>query len=113
MPIRTQTTELLKFGFDSKQCKTYKASSENDKNLLVRLRKRDMKDILDNTSYDSTQMYVRADQDKPLMVQPGQNVLVKIKNNELIFKVNSMHVLTSLAHRPRFVRTAILSGSFS
>ena len=113
MPIRTQTTDLLKFGFDSKHCKSCKASSEQDEKLHARIRKRDINDILDRSTYELTQIYVRADRDKPLLVQPGQSVILNFNRRKLIFKVSSIHVLHAIAHRPRFVRTAILSGSFS
>jgi hypothetical protein len=56
---------------------------------------------------------VRAEQTESLQVQPGDSMHIKIKANDVFFQVSSIHVLTSISQRPRFVRTAILSGSFT
>jgi len=113
MPRRQDTTELQAFRFDSRDCKSFRASCTAHERLFIRIRKTDLADILKHTTFGTSQIYVRAEQTESLQVQPGESVRVKTKTTEFSFEVSSIHVLTSISQRPRFVRTAILSGSFT
>jgi hypothetical protein len=112
MPFRQRTTELQEFRFDCKDCKSFKGDCEGNDKLFIRIRKKDISDILNKTTYGISQIYVRADQDKPLQIQPGFSINIKIKDSVIVFEVSSIHMLTSLNKRPRFSRTAVLSGIF-
>ena len=113
MPRRQETTELQAFRFDSRDCKSFRASTVAHDNLFIRIRKIDLPDIMKYTTYDRSQIYVRAEQTEALQVQPGDIIHIKIKQEIVDFQVSSIHVLTSINQRPRFVRTAVLSGSFA
>ena len=113
MPRRQETTELQAFRFDSRDCKSFRASTVAHDNLFIRIRKPDLPDIMKHTTYDRAQIYVRAEKTEALQVQPGDTIHIKIKKQIVDFQVSSIHVLTSINQRPRFVRTAVLSGSFS
>ena len=113
MPFRQHTTELQQFRFDSKDCKSFKGHCEGNDKLFIRIRKRDISDILDKTTYSTSQIYVRAEKDSPLQIQPGYSIKIETKRDVLAFEVSSIHMLTSLNHRPRFSRTAVLSGIFT
>jgi hypothetical protein len=112
MPFRQRTTELQEFRFDSKDCKSFKGNCEGNDKLFIRIRKKDISDVLNKTTYGISQIYVRADHDKPLQIQPGFSINIKIKDTVIVFEVSSIHMLTSLNKRPRFSRTAVLSGIF-
>jgi hypothetical protein len=113
MPFRQHTTELQQFRFDSKDCKSFKGDCEGNDKLFIRIRKKDISDILDKTTYGTSQIYVRAERDSPLQIQPGYSIKIKTKTDVLVFEVSGIHMLTSLNHRPRFSRTAVLSGIFT
>ena len=113
MPFRQNTTELQQFQFDSKDCKSFKGDCEGNDKLFIRIRKKDMGDILEKTTYGISQIYVRTDKDSPLLIQPGYSINIKTKTDVLVFEVSSIHMLTSLNQRPRFSRTAVLSGIFA
>ena len=113
MPRRQETTELQAFRFDSRDCKSFRASTVAHDNLFIRIRKVDLADVLRRTTYGTSQVYVRAEQTETLQVQPGDSMHIKSKGHDILFQVSSIHVLTSISQRPRFVRTAILSGSFT
>jgi hypothetical protein len=113
MPRRHETTELQAFRFDSRDCTSFRASTVSHDNLFIRIRKPDLPDIMKHTTYDIAQIYVRAEQTEALQVQPGDIIHIKIKQEIVDFQVLSIHVLTSINQRPRFVRTAVLSGSFA
>ena len=112
MPFRQQTTELQAFGFDSEDCKSFKGSCDGNEKLCIRIRKTDIDDILNSTAYGTSQIYVRAERQEPLAIQPGYSVKIETKNKVLVFDVSSIHMLTSLNQRPRFSRSAVLSGVF-
>ena len=113
MPRRQEITELQAFRFDGRDCKSFRASTTAHDNLFIRIRKTDLPDIMKHTIYDRAQIYVRAEQTEALQVQPGDTIHIKIKKQIVDFEVSSIHVLTSINQRPRFVRTAVLSGSFA
>ncbi len=113
MPFRQRTTELQEFRFDSKDCKSFKGDCPGNDKLFIRIRKKDLSDILDKTTYGTSQIYVRAERDRPLQIQPGYSVNIKMSSKTLVFEVSSIHMLTSLNQRPRFSRTAVLSGIFT
>ena len=113
MPRRQDTTELQAFRFDSRDCKSFRASCAAHDRLFIRIRKTDLTDILRHTTYGTSQIYVRAEQTESLQVQPGESMHIKTKANDIVFEVSSIHVLTSISQRPRFVRTAVLSGRFA
>jgi hypothetical protein len=113
MPRRQETTELQAFRFDSRDCKSFRASTVAHDNLFIRIRKTDLADIMKHATYERAQIYVRAEQTEALQVQPGDTIHIKIKKQIVDFEVSSIHVLTSINQRPRFVRTAVLSGSFA
>jgi len=112
MPFRQRTTELQEFRFDSRDCKSFKGCCDGNDKLFIRIRKKDISDILDKTTYGTSQIYVRAEQEQPLQIQPGFSINIKIKGMDIVFEVSSIHMLTSLNKRPRFSRTAVLSGIF-
>lgn len=112
MPFRQRTTELQEFRFDSKDCKSFKGDCEGNDKLFIRIRKRDISDIFDKTTYGTSQIYVRAERDRPLQIQPGYSINIKTNTTVVVFEVSSIHILTSLNQRPRFSRTAVLSGIF-
>jgi hypothetical protein len=112
MPFRQRTTELQEFRFDSKDCKSFKGDCEGNDKLFIRIRKTEIGDILGKTTYGISQIYVRADRDRPLQIQPGYSINIKTKTKVLVFEVSGIHMLTSLNQRPRFSRTAVLSGIF-
>ena len=113
MPRRQETTELQAFRFDSRDCKSFRASCTAHESLFIRIRKMDLPDIMNHNTYDRSQIYVRADKTEALQVQPGESIHIKIKQQDFHFEVLSIHVLTSINQRPWFVRTAVLSGSFT
>lgn len=113
MPRREDITELQAFRFDSRDCKSFRASGLAHDNLFIRIRKTDLPDIMKHNTYDRSQIYVRAGQTEALKVQPGETLHIKIKQQDIYFQISSIHVLTSINQRPRFVRTAVLSGSFT
>ena len=73
----------------------------------------DLPDIIKHTTHDRAQIYVRADRTEALQVQPGEILLIKMKKDNIHFEISSIHILASINQRPRFVRTAVLSGSFT
>ena len=113
MPRRQETTELQAFRFDSRDCKSFRASCTAHESLFIRIRKMDLPDIMKHSTYDRSQIYVRAEQTEALQVQPGETLHIKINKQDVYFQISSIHVLTSINQRPRFVRTAVLSGSFT
>jgi hypothetical protein len=113
MPRRQDTTELQAFRFDSRDCKSFRASCGAHERLFIRIRKVDLADVLRHTTYGTSQVYVRAEQTESLQVQPGDSMHIKSKGHDILFQVSSIHVLTSISQLPRFVRTAVLSGSFT
>ena len=113
MPFRQQTTELQAFGFDSRDCKRFWGSSEGHSKLFIRIRNKDLTYILNDTAYGTSQIYARTEQTEPLQVQPGYSVHIKTKSRDLVFQVSGIHVFASINRRPRFSRTAVLSGSFA
>ena len=100
MPRRQDTTELQAFRFDSRDCKSFRASCTSHDRLFIRIRKNDLTDVLKHTTYGTSQIYVRAEQTESLQVQPGESLHIKIKSNVLVFQVASIHVLTSISQRP-------------
>ena len=113
MPFRQQTTELQAVGFDSRDCKRFWGSSEGHGKLFIRIRNKDLTDILNDTAYGTSQIYARTEKTEPLQVQPGYSVHIKTKGRDLVFQVSGIHVFASINQRPRFSRTAVLSGSFA
>ena len=113
MPFRQTTTELQAFGFDSEDCKSFKGNCDGNENLFIRIRKKDLADILNSTAYGTSQIYVRAERKEPLAIQPGYPVTIETKNKILVFDVSGIHMLTSLNQRPRYSRSAVLSGNFA
>ena len=112
MPFRQKTTELLAFGFDSEDCRSFKGNCDGNEKLCIRIRKKDIDEILKGTAYGTSQIYVRAERQEPLAIQPGYSVKIETKNKILVFDVSSIYMLTSLNQRPRFSRSAVLSGVF-
>jgi hypothetical protein len=112
MPFRQKTTELQAFGFDSEDCRSFKGNCDGNEKLCIRIRKTDIDEILNSTAYGTSQIYVRAERQEPLAIQPGYTVKIETKNKILVFDVSSIHMLTSLNQRPRFSRSAVLSGFF-
>ena len=108
-----QATELQAFRFDSRDCKSFRASCTSHGSLFIRIRKTDLPSIMQQNIYGTTQMYVRAERTEALQVQPGDTLHVTIKKQNMHFEISSIHVLTSINQKPRFVRTAVLSGSFT
>jgi hypothetical protein len=113
MPFRQKTTELQAFGFDSEDCKSFKGNCEGNEKLFIRIRKKDLREILNNTAYGTSQIYVRSERQEALQIQPGYSINITTKNKNFVFDVSSIHMLTSLNQRPRFSRTAVLSGTFA
>jgi hypothetical protein len=112
MPFRQKTTELQAFGFDSQDCKSFKGNCDGNENLLIRIRKTDLGDILNKTAYGTSQIYVRAERQEALAIQPGYSIKIETKNKILVFDVSTIHMLISLNQRPRLCRSAVLSGFF-
>ena len=108
-----QATELHAFRFDSRDCKSFRASCTSHDRLFIRIRKMDLPDVIKHTAYDRAQIYVRADRTEALKVQPGEVIIIKMNRDIIHFEISSIHVLVSINQRPRFVRTAVLSGSFT
>ena len=79
MPFRQHTTELQKFRFDSKDCKSFEGNCEGNDKLFIRIRKKDIGDILDKTAFGTSQIYVRAQKDRPLQIQPGYSINIRTK----------------------------------
>jgi hypothetical protein len=113
MPFRQKTTELQAFGFDSEDCKAFKGNCEGNEKLFIRIRKKDLGAILNSTTFGLSQIYVRSERQEPLQIQPGYSINITTKNKVLVFDVSSIHMMTSLNQRPRFSRTAVLSGTFA
>ena len=113
MPKRQNQTELQAFRFDSRECTSFWASSTAHERLFIRIRKKDLDDIVNHNTYEQSQIYVRSNVKEALKVQPEESILIKIKKQDFHFQVSSIHVLESINQRPRFVRTAVLSGSFT
>jgi hypothetical protein len=106
MPIRQEVTQLLAFGFDSRNCVKCKGTSDNHK-------KEDLAKFQVSKTHDTLQIYVRVPEQESLNVDVGTCVNIETKMAELSFEVSSIHVLTRITSQTRFYRTAVLSGCFA
>jgi hypothetical protein len=113
MPIRQEVTQLLAFGFDSRNCVKCKGTSDNHKKMVVRIRKEDLAKFQISKTHDTLQIYVRVPEQESLNVDVGTCVNIETKMAELSFEVSSIHVLTRITSQTRFYRTAVLSGCFA
>ena len=113
MPKRQQATELLAFGFDSRNCVKCPGSSEKHNKISVRIRKDDFSKLGSNAGTGIQQIYVRVPEQEALTVDVGKCISIKTTKKVLSFEVSSIHVLTSIMSQTRFIRTAVLSGRFT
>jgi hypothetical protein len=113
MPIRQKATELLAFGFDSRNCVKCPGSSERHSKISVRIRKDDFAKLGSTASTGTSQIYVRVPEQEALSIDIGSCMKIKNKKCDLSFEVSSIHVLTSIVSQTRFIRTAVLSGRFT
>ena len=113
MPIRQQATQLVAFGFDTRNCVSFSGSSDNHSKIAVRIRKGDYERLKNDDKDGLSQIYVRVPQQESLSIEIGRCINIPTNKCELSFEVSSIHVLTTITSQTRFYRTAVLSGRFA
>jgi hypothetical protein len=113
MPKRQQATALVGLGFHADNCVKFSGSSDNHKNMAVRIRKHDLPKIESNEAYGADQIYVRVPARESLAIDIGTFIKIKTNRRELSFEVSSIRVMTAITSLARFHRTAVLSGCFA